>query len=167
MDNYIRLSVSSQLVVIGDIHGCYYEFLDMIDRVFSTYGEDTFIISVGDTVDRGDFNLEVIQLCFQLQKEGKFIEVQSNHNLKLYRWFKGKNVNISYGMQKTVSQILSLPEEKRESLKKRYISYYESLPLYVVVNDSIVVAHAGIKDEMVGKTDKKVKRFCYIRADNR
>ncbi len=159
MDNYIRLNINSQLVVIGDIHGCYYEFLDMIDQIHTRYGEDTLIVSVGDTVDRGDFNIEVVNLCFKLKEKGKFFEVQSNHNLKLYRWLKGKKVKISYGMQKTVSQILSLDEEERESFRRRYISYYESLPLYLIVNDSAVVAHAGVKDEMIGKTGEEVRDF--------
>ena len=55
MDNYLKLNIDSQLVVIGDIHGCYHEFLDMIDKIHTLYGEDTLIVSVGDTVDRGGF----------------------------------------------------------------------------------------------------------------
>ncbi len=159
MDNYLRLNINSHLVVIGDIHGCYYEFLDMIDQIHARYGEDTLIVSVGDTVDRGDFNIEVVNLCFKLKEKGKFFEVQSNHNLKLYKWLKGKKVKISYGMQKTVSQILSLDEEKRESFRRQYISYYDSLPLYLIINDSAVIVHAGIKDEMIGKTGEEVKDF--------
>ncbi len=159
MDNFLSIKTDKDLVVIGDIHGCFLEFLEMIQKIKDRYGEDTLIISVGDTVDRGDYNLEVIELCFELKEKGNFIEVQSNHNLKLYRWFRGKNVNISYGMKKTVDQILSLPEEKREILRERYIRYYETLPLYLIINDRVVVAHAGIKDEMIGKTGKKVKDF--------
>lgn len=58
-------------------------------------------------------------------------------------------------MQKTVEQFDKLPESKKEELKERYISYYSECPLYLIINDNTVVAHAGIKDEMIGKTGKK------------
>lgn len=159
MDEFLSIETDKNVVVIGDIHGCYLEFVEILEKIKNMYGEKTLIVSVGDTVDRGDYNLEVLDLCFELKEKGVFIEVQSNHNFKLYRWFKGEKVKISYGMKKTVDQILSLPENKREILKEKYIKYYESLPLYLIINGCVVVAHAGIKDEMIGKKGKKVKDF--------
>ncbi|WP_457638673.1 metallophosphoesterase [Persephonella sp.] len=159
MDRFLQISSDERLFIIGDVHGCYYEFYSLIEKIFARYGEDTTIISVGDTVDRGDFNLKTIKLCFELKEKRNFYEVQSNHNLKLYRWMKGKNVRISTGMKKTVDEIMALCEDEREYLRERYINYYQSLPLYIIVNDSVVVAHAGIKDEMIGKVDEKVRDF--------
>ncbi|SNZ02521.1 Calcineurin-like phosphoesterase [Persephonella hydrogeniphila] len=159
MDDFLNIKTEENVVVVGDVHGCYLEFLQMLDEIKKMYGEKTLVVSVGDTVDRGDFNVEMLNLCFRLKEEGNFIEVQSNHNLKLYRWFKGKKVNISYGMKKTVDQILSLPEDERNRLKEKYINYYETLPLYLIINSSVVVAHAGIKDDMLGKVNKKIKDF--------
>ena len=162
MDNFLTLEINKPFAVIGDIHGCFYEFKALVEKIRKEYGKDTYIVSVGDTVDRGDYNIETVKYCFSLKKEGNFIEVQSNHNLKFYRWLKGKNVKVSYGMQKTVDEFLSLSEEEREVFRKEYIEYYESCPLYLIIKtekEDVVVAHAGIKDEMIGKVNKKIKDF--------
>ncbi len=162
MDTFLEISIDKPFAVIGDVHGCYVEFESLVEKVRKEYGKNTLIVSVGDTVDRGDYNIETVRYCFRLKKEGNFIEVKSNHNKKFYRWLKGKNVNVSFGMQKTVEEFLSLPESEQEKLRKEYISYYEKCPLYLIINtekEKIVVAHAGIKDEMIGKTGKKVEAF--------
>ncbi|NPA17444.1 MAG: metallophosphoesterase [Aquificae bacterium] len=157
MDFYTELKNVKNLFVIGDVHGCYLEFESLVNRILKE--KDPVIISVGDTVDRGDYNLKTLELCFEMKEAGFFYEVQSNHNLKLYRWFSGKKVNVSRGLEKTVREIMNLPVEERFELRQRYMEYYQSLPLYILVNGSVVVAHAGIKDEMIGKTDKKVRDF--------
>ncbi|WP_029522089.1 metallophosphoesterase [Persephonella sp. KM09-Lau-8] len=159
MDRPVGIETDKEVVIIGDIHGCLIEFQEMVSKIQSRYGEDTIIVSLGDTIDRGDYNVETLEYCFELQKTGRFIEIQSNHNLKLYRWFKGRKVNISSGMKKTIDQIIQMPEKKQEELKEKYIRYYESLPLYLIINGSVVVAHAGIKDEMIGKVNRKIKDF--------
>lgn len=159
MDRPVGIETDRDVVVIGDIHGCYLEFKEMVERIYSRYGENTVIVSVGDTVDRGDFNIETVNFCFELRKTGRFFEVQSNHNLKLYRWLKGKKVKISHGMQKTVQQIEQMPSWEKQQWSKKYIEYYESLPLYLIINGSIVITHAGIKDWMIGKANRKIKDF--------
>ncbi len=162
MDNFIKIKTDKPFAVIGDIHGCFLEFKSLVEKIKNLYGRETLIISVGDTIDRGDFNIATVEYCFQLKEEGNFIEVQSNHNLKFYRWLKGRKVKVSYGMQKTVEEYLSLPAEKRFDFRKRYLEYYEACPLYLIIEtdkEDIVVAHAGIKDEMIGRTGKDVKSF--------
>ena len=37
--------------IIGDIHGCYTELLDLLDK--AGVGDDDLVVSVGDLVDRG------------------------------------------------------------------------------------------------------------------
>ena len=162
MESFLEINIDKPFAVIGDVHGCYIEFKSLVEKIRKEYGKNTLIISVGDTVDRGDYNIETVKYCFHLKKEGNFIEVKSNHNKKFYRWLKGKNVNVSYGMQKTVEEFLSLDEMEREKFRENYIKYYESCPLYLIVNTEkgkVVIAHAGIKDDMIGKTDKKVEDF--------
>ncbi len=159
MDSFLKINTEKLYAVIGDVHGCYYELKELITNLQSKYGKDILIISVGDNVDRGDYNLKTLDLCIELFNEGKFIEVQSNHMDKFVRWLKGSNVKISYGMQKTVDEFLNLPKTIQEQYRKKIIEYYSSAPLYVIVNKETVIAHAGIKDDMIGKTGKKVKSF--------
>ncbi len=159
MDKYKKIKITKPYAVIGDIHGCYYEFKEMVDKVDKTYGKNTMIISVGDTIDRGDYNLKTMEYTMELFERGRYLEVQSNHNDKFVRWLKGRNVKISYGMQKTVDEFLSLDKKQQELLKEKIINFYEKLPLYLIINENVVIAHAGIKDEYIGRYDKKVKSF--------
>ena len=159
MNDFLRLHIKGQFAVIGDSHGCYYVLKELIEKIWDKYGEDTFIISVGDNIDRGDYNLDTLNYCIELFEQGKFIEVQSNHMDKFIRWLKGSNVKVSYGLQKTVDEFNSLSTSTREKLKEKILNYWEKLPLYIIVNENTVIAHAGIKDEYIGKTDKKVRKF--------
>ncbi|NPA54603.1 MAG: metallophosphoesterase [Aquificae bacterium] len=162
MDNFLKIKVEKTFAVIGDVHGCFVEFKALVEKIRKEYGKNTLIISVGDTVDRGDYNIKTVEYCFSLKKEGYFIEVQSNHNYKFYRWLKGRNVNVSHGLQKTINEFLSLEEKEREIFKEKFIKYYEECPLYLIVEtpkDDVIVAHAGIKDEMIGKVNKRIKAF--------
>ncbi|MDC5690013.1 metallophosphoesterase, partial [Acinetobacter baumannii] len=47
----------SRLFVVGDIHGCYDEFMDELIEVSFNFEED-MVISVGDLVDRGKDSLK-------------------------------------------------------------------------------------------------------------
>ena len=160
MDDFKEIGlIDRPYAVIGDVHGCYYELKEMIENLEDKYGENIFIVSVGDNIDRGDYNLKTLEFCMDMYERGKFIEVQSNHMDKFVRWLKGRNVKISYGMQKTVNEFYNLDKKEQERLRERIIEYYEKVPLYLIINSDVVVAHAGIKDEMIGKKGKKVKDF--------
>lgn len=159
MNDFLKINVDGQFAVIGDSHGCYYEFKELLDKIWENYGKDTFIISVGDNIDRGDYNLDTINYCIELFKKGKFIEVQSNHMDKFVRWLKGNKVKVSYGLQKTVEEFKSLSISLQEKLKEKILNYWEKIPLYIIVNGNTIIAHAGIKDEYIGRKDKKVRSF--------
>ncbi|MEJ5173410.1 MAG: metallophosphoesterase [Hydrogenothermaceae bacterium] len=159
MDRLLNINTEKPYIVVGDIHGCFEEFKELIKIVDETYGKDNLIISVGDTIDRGDYSIETLRLCLELYKKGRYYEVKSNHLDKFVRWLKGSNVNISYGMQKTVNQFLALNKNLQEKLREEVIKFYEEIPIYMVINSKVVVAHAGIKDEFIGRTDKQVKSF--------
>ena len=158
MNNYKKVYLN-KYAVIGDSHGCYYELKELINKIWNKYGEDTFIVSVGDNIDRGDYNLNTLNYCIELFEKNKFLEVQSNHMDKFVRWLKGKNVKVSYGLEKTINEFNNLSPDLREKLRKKFLNYWEKLPLYLIINDDTVVAHAGIKDEYIGRTDKEVRKF--------
>lgn len=159
MEKFLELEIEKNFVVVGDIHGCLLEFKELLYHLKDRYGKDFIVLSVGDTIDRGDYNIDTLMLTISLHKEGKFYEVKSNHLDKFVRWLKGSKVNISHGMQKTVEEFLSLNKNIQEKLRQEIINYYQHLPLYIIVNKNTVVAHAGIKDEFIGRVDKQVKSF--------
>ena len=42
---------------ISDVHGCYYELIDLLDEINFNKKDTLYII--GDTVDRGEANVDV------------------------------------------------------------------------------------------------------------
>ena len=73
-------------LIVGDIHGCYDELVKLIE--LQNYPDN--IISVGDIVDRGNQNVEVVDFIKQYSNDKKqFQVVRGNHENKHIRRFMG------------------------------------------------------------------------------
>ncbi len=149
--------------IIGDIHGCFEELETLITKLGYQRQKNIFVhpqgrklVFVGDATDRGPQSLEVLELLFALQDADLLQYSPGNHCNKLYRFFKGHKVHISHGLETTVEEFNQLSEEKRKQIRKRYINFYESLPFYQQLdNNHLIVAHAGIREDMIGKPIQK------------
>lgn len=67
-------------LIIGDIHGCYAELLDLLDR--AGIGDDDLVVSVGDLVDRGPDPGPVVEL-FRTRRHA--VALCGNHERKHVR----------------------------------------------------------------------------------
>ncbi len=145
--------------IIGDIHGCYEELLKLFSKLGYHQQSQVYIhpkgrklAFVGDATDRGPQSLAVLRLLFALQDANQLIYSPGNHCNKLYRYFKGNKVQISHGLETTVLELSQLSEIKRDQFRKRYIAFYEALPFYhQLENNQLIVSHAGIREDMIGK----------------
>src|SRR5699024_4799552 len=117
-----------------------------------------FLFFLGDLTDRGPSSLEVIHFVYQVvvvQKTAKY--VPGNHCNKLYRFFQGNNVQLKHGIETTVAEYERLSRTKQLEIRNKFMSLYEQAPLYLELNDvQAIVAHAGIKESLINKHDKKV-----------
>jgi protein phosphatase len=154
--------------IIGDIHGCFKEFKELTTKIGYDWGsgiplhsENRVLGFVGDLTDRGPESLKVIEVVWQLVlNQNRAYYTPGNHCNKLYRFFLGNKVQIAHGLETTVAEYESLYKEKRKSIRKKFIELYESAPLYLVLDQQrLVIAHAGIKQELIGKTNSEVKKF--------
>jgi len=68
----------SRTIVVGDIHGCSDELMDLMDKV--KLGEDDRVVSVGDLVTKGPKSKEVLKL---FMTDARFTTVIGNHDLAL------------------------------------------------------------------------------------
>jgi serine/threonine protein phosphatase 1 len=112
-------------IVIGDIHGCYAELMDLLDRI-GLRDEDQ-VISVGDAVDRGPDTPRVIE--FFRNRPGSVVLV-GNHERKHIRRV------LSYSQRIT-----------RLQLGEHYpgaVSWMDSLPYFYETEEAIIV-HAGLQ----------------------
>jgi len=154
--------------IVGDIHGCYDELLQLIEQLgyveqnegFS-HPQDRKLVFLGDLTDRGPKSISVIQLVTRLVSNGQALYVPGNHCDKLYRLFLGRNVQVTHGLETTVAELSRLPAKTKQKVKKDFIHLVETSPLYHILDDGkLIVSHAGIREDLIGKQNNKVRTFC-------
>ena len=73
--------------VVGDIHGCYDEWMELKNRIEMQDSEAVFIL-VGDIVDRGPKVMEMIEWAMaNITENGKYQMICGNHELEKIEWF--------------------------------------------------------------------------------
>lgn len=101
--------------IIGDVHGCYDELMELIERLgyekkdgCYTHPEGRRLISVGDVADKGCQNLACLDFWIEQVNNGGAFWVHGNHCNKLYRYFLGNRVHLSHGLERTVAELEAL-----------------------------------------------------------
>ncbi len=164
------------LDIVGDIHGCHAEFFTLLEglgyqglpcandsspssMIYHPSGRK--IILTGDLVDRGPDPVSVLSLAIRAWRDGVLLGVRGNHDDKLIRALKGNPVTRNHGLAETMQALeATTPEFRLEVL-----DFLERLPSHLVLHEGkLVVAHAGIKERMIGKPDKEVWHFCLYGA---
>ncbi|WP_223700666.1 bis(5'-nucleosyl)-tetraphosphatase PrpE [Sutcliffiella deserti] len=153
--------------IIGDIHGCYDEFMALLTELGYRKGTKTYehpegrkLAFVGDLTDRGPASLKVVEAVSGLVLNRMAYYVPGNHCNKLYRFMLGNKVQHTHGLETTVAEFEMLSVKEQQKIKSSYITLYENAPLYQVLdNQKLIIAHAGIKREYIGQQSKKVKTF--------
>src|SRR5688500_325833 len=95
-----------------------------------------------------------------LAKAGHAYYTPGNHCNKLMRYLQGRRVQLAHGLEGTVRE---LDERKRvvPGLEARIPWFIESAPTYLwLARGELVVAHAGIKEGMIGTDDSRVRSMC-------
>ena len=154
--------------IIGDIHGCFDELVELFKALgytISTQPDSETVVEppqgrkavfVGDFVDRGPKVPEVLRLVMQMQKTGAAICVPGNHDLKLVRALRGRNVNPTHGLAESLAQL----EKESTEFKTEIAEFLDDLVShYVLDSGKLVVAHAGMKAELQGRASGHVREF--------
>ncbi|WP_338787399.1 bis(5'-nucleosyl)-tetraphosphatase PrpE [Metabacillus sp. FJAT-53654] len=156
-----------QIDVVGDIHGCFNEFEALTKKLgydwasgIPVHPDSRKLSFVGDLTDRGPASLRVVDVIYRLVKEKHAFYSPGNHCNKLYRFFLGNKVQITHGLETTVAEYEALSHSQQNEVKKQFIWLYESSPLYQVLDKgNLIVAHAGIREDYIGKKSNAVKTF--------
>ncbi len=149
--------------IIGDVHGCYDELaLLMAELGYQIEGgtvtppEGRKAIFLGDLVDRGPKIPQVLKLVMGMVAAGTAICIPGNHDVKLKRALDGKNVRITHGLGDSLAQLEAEPPEFREQVRQ----FIDGLVSHYVLDDGhLVVAHAGMREDMAGRASGKVREF--------
>jgi protein phosphatase len=164
--------------IIGDVHGCCDELEALLRQLgyqitAAAPGGPTFAstplythpsgrkaVFVGDLVDRGPLILDTVRLVRHMVASGSAFCVPGNHDIKLMRKLRGKNVQISHGLANSLTEIDALPDDIRAPFCKGLEEFLDGLVSHYVFDDGkLVVAHAGMKAEMQGRGSGKVRDF--------
>ncbi|MDJ0679951.1 MAG: polynucleotide kinase-phosphatase [Xenococcaceae cyanobacterium MO_167.B52] len=168
-----KKDLSGPFDIIGDIHGCYQETIELLQKLgYSiapvenngvnlglavSHPENRQVIFLGDLVDRGSNSPAVLKLVMSMVRSGIAFCVPGNHEMKLQKKLKGKNVSINHGLAETLEQ---LEQETPEFIAEVKEFLYSLISHYVFDNGRLVVAHAGLKEEMQGRGSAAVRSFC-------
>ncbi len=117
--------------VVGDIQGCYEPLVELLDQV-AFCSERDVLMSVGDVINRGPKNLEVVRLVRSLGDS--FRAVLGNHDLSFLAVALGAR---QPKRSDTTADLLAAPE--REEL----VQWFRERPLAMMVGSYLVV-HAGV-----------------------
>jgi protein phosphatase len=164
--------------VIGDVHGCCDELEALLGRLgyeiaavapsgpafvggaAYAHPEGRRAIFVGDLVDRGPRILDTLRIVATMVAGGSALCVPGNHDVKLLKKLQGKNVQVTHGLAETLAEIDALPDEVREPFCAELVGFLDGLVShYVLDGGDLVVAHAGMKQEMQGRGSGKVRDF--------
>lgn len=161
--------------VIGDVHGCLNELLDLLHAlgyqlVYDDVGRTGFrhpegrrLAFVGDLTDRGPFNLGVLRVAKFLLDDGHVI-VRGNHDHKLLRALKGNKITVGNGLAGTLKELEAVTQETRTGFQQllEQLPYYARLGISGELGEfrEIVVAHAGLQLDSVGRVGRAVESHC-------
>ncbi|MDX1907658.1 MAG: AAA family ATPase [Bacteroidia bacterium] len=158
--------------IIGDVHGCLPELLALLTRLGYTVTPDTLAVTpppgrravfVGDLTDRGPDSPGVLRLVMQMVAAGTALCVAGNHDDKLARALSGHPVNISSGLELTLSQLRQTSPAFTEEVRV----FMRGLPSHYVLDEGrLVVAHAGLRESMHGRDTPEVRKNCLYGETN-
>ena len=154
--------------IIGDVHGCAAELEALLGalgyRVERDAGtgyrvtppEGRRAVFLGDLVDRGPRVPDVLRLAMAMVAEGSALCVTGNHENKLLRALRGRNVKVNHGLAESLEQLEAEPEDFRG----RVVDFLDGLRShYWLDGGKLTVAHAGLKEEMQGRGSGAVRAF--------
>ena len=159
--------------IIGDVHGCCGELETLLERLGYTWvhrdglyprlyahPEGRKAVFLGDLTDRGPRNLDSLGLVRAMVEAGHALCVPGNHDVKLLKRLRGKQVKLKYGLEKTVAELGALPEAVRPTFEREMAGFIDGLVSHYVLDEGkLVVAHAGLTEDLQGRASGAVRAF--------
>jgi protein phosphatase len=161
--------------IIGDVHGCYEELIELLEKlgyevppvpspadaspappVGAPAARGRKVIFLGDLVDRGPNSPAVLRLVMDMVARGQALCLPGNHDVKLVRKLMGRDVQVTHGLAETLEQLEREPPGFREMVR----GFLDGLVSHYVLDDGrLVVAHAGMKQQYIGRASRRVREF--------
>jgi protein phosphatase len=164
-----RRDESGPFDIIGDVHGCADELEVLLGKLgyrcsedsrAYLHGEGRRAVFLGDIVDRGPRILDSYRIVRSMVEAGSALCVPGNHDMKLLHKLRGRDVKIAYGLEKTLRELDAVQEPERTVLSTEMAAFLDSLISHFVLDQGrLVVAHAGMREELQGRASGTVRDF--------
>ena len=125
---------------ISDIHGCYDEFIELIEKIELKYDDVLYIL--GDVIDRGN---KVVECLKYIKSHPQIIMLMGNHEHMMINYYENqkKHWHRDGGIETQRQMEESYTEDEIVDL----LDWIETLPYFkiVTINEkSFFLSHAGI-----------------------
>lgn len=145
----------NKLIIYGDIHGCYDEFLSLRNQINPQ--KDDIEVCVGDIITKGKDSIKTLDFII----ENNIKSVLGNHEDKIIRYLNHQNSN-----KKNPIQLDDDEQNIVNNLSPKHINFLQDLPLFLKFSN-ITIVHGGIQNHMnlddLSKNDtQKVLRMRYL-----
>ena len=145
----------SKLIVYGDIHGCYDEFISLRNKV--NPNKNDIEVCVGDVITKGKDSIKVLRY---LQKNN-IRSVLGNHEDKFIRFLEHEKSNKK-------NPIILDDDEKNivDNLNEKDIQYLKNMSLFLRF-ENITILHGGLQnhyilEDLTKKEKSKILRMRYL-----
>jgi protein phosphatase len=160
-----RSSEHGPFDIIGDVHGCYEELVSLLAKLGYHVADDGGVappaegrtaVFLGDLVDRGPNTPAVLRLVMRMVASGSALCVPGNHENKLVRALRGRDVRVRHGLEQSLAQL----SDETAEFRQQVVGFLDGLVSHFVLDDRrLVVAHAGMREEMQGRASAAVRAF--------
>ncbi|MFE9185502.1 polynucleotide kinase-phosphatase [Micromonospora haikouensis] len=164
-----RRELTGPFDIVGDVHGCREELETLLLRlgyvlrrddagrpVDAVHPAGRTPVFVGDLVDRGPDSPGVLRLVMGMVAAGHAICVPGNHEQKLLRKLRGRDVRLTHGLAETMAQL----DAEEPAFVAEVATFVDGLVSHFVLDGGrLVVAHAGLKEEYHGRASGRVRSF--------
>jgi len=145
---------------VGDLHGCYNEFMEFVDKIRKK-DKDAHFILVGDIVDRGPDTIKLLRWAIENvnKEDSPFEMIIGNHEYmkieELEYYFErldngnGRKI-ISFNMSYDFNLILAQEKIDNDEIRS-YLEFFKALPYYKEIdvksgndNRHFIIVHAAV-----------------------
>jgi predicted phosphodiesterase len=145
----------NKLIIYGDIHGCYDEFLSLREKINPQ--KNDIEICVGDIITKGQESIKMLDFIV----ENNIKSVLGNHEDKIIRY-----LNHQKSSKKNPIELDTDEQNIVENLSPKHIQFLQNLPLFLRFKN-ITIVHGGVQNSMtlenLSKRDKeKILRMRYL-----
>ena len=149
-----------RIAIIGDVHECADQFLEMHSQLETLDGE-TIMIQLGDWIDKGNNTAEMINIMEAFMKLGGYV-IHGNHEAYVYyRLFSGTSVSVPPEFEDKFFGSLKVLF-KDSKLAERFKAIYDkSLPYMVLSGEghrTVYVTHSPCEEKYLGKDTPEARR---------